>query len=132
MDWINKMVNKKINKMTLGAANKLELTGGAHKVATEKSQDDGESKEKKKAKIMTIFGPPPEDEHFDPFKRTGFPFGSLVKEIRYRYSKYLSDITDGLNLHCFIAMVFIFTVCFAPALCFGGILGNILNSSIRL
>jgi solute carrier family 4 anion exchanger 3 len=64
------------------------------------------------------------DEDFDPFKRTGRMFGSLKSEVKHRYSKYLSDIQDGLTLHCFIAFVFIFTVCVAPALCFGGILAD--------
>lgn len=62
------------------------------------------------------------EKMFDPFKRTGFPFGCLYYEAKHRYSKYLSDIKDGLNLHCFITFIFIFTVCFAPALCFAGIL----------
>jgi hypothetical protein len=68
-----------------------------------------------------------QSEEYDPFKRTGKPFGSLVNEILYRYKKYLTDIQDGLNLHCFISIVFIFTVCIAPALCFGGILADKTN-----
>lgn len=63
-----------------------------------------------------------QENNFDPFKRTGFPFGCLYNETKHRYSKYFSDIKDGLNLHCFISFIFIFTVCFAPALCFAGIL----------
>ena len=61
---------------------------------------------------------------FDPFKRSSKPFGSLVNELKHRYKKYASDITDGLSLHCLIASIFIFTVCVAPALCFGGILAE--------
>lgn len=64
------------------------------------------------------------EKEFDPFERTRKPFGCLINEIKHRYSKYFSDIADGLNLHCMIAFCFIFTVCFAPALCFGGILGE--------
>lgn len=63
-------------------------------------------------------------ENFNPFERTRKPFGCLINEIKHRYSKYFSDIADGLNLHCMIAFCFIFTVCFAPALSFGGILGK--------
>jgi len=63
------------------------------------------------------------EEEFDPFQRTGCPFGSLSKEVKYRYAKYCSDFMDGLNLHCLIAFVFTFTVCITPALSFGGILG---------
>lgn len=65
-----------------------------------------------------------DDDQFNPFRRTGCLFGSLCKEIKYRYSKYPSDFKDALNVHCLIAFVFIFTVCIAPALSFGGILGN--------
>jgi hypothetical protein len=61
---------------------------------------------------------------FDPFKRTGSPFGTLRKEIYKRYSNYFSDIRDGLNMNCLISFIFIFTVCIAPALCFGGILAD--------
>jgi hypothetical protein len=63
------------------------------------------------------------EEEFDPFQRTGCPFGSLSKEVKFRYAKYCSDFKDALNLHCFIAFVFTFTVCITPALSFGGILG---------
>jgi hypothetical protein len=66
-----------------------------------------------------------EDDEFNPFRRTGCLFGSLCREIKYRYSKYPSDFKDALNIHCLIAFVFIFTVCIAPALSFGGILGMI-------
>lgn len=62
------------------------------------------------------------EEKFDPFRQTGTMFGSLKNEIRHRYAKYASDLTDGLNLNCLIAFVFVFTLCIAPALCFGGIL----------
>ncbi len=64
------------------------------------------------------------EEQFNPFKRTGCLFGALAGEVKHRYSQYFSDIRDGLNLHCLISFFFIFTVCVAPALCFGGILGN--------
>ena len=53
---------------------------------------------------------------FDPFEKTGYPFGCLYYETKHRYSKYFSDIKDGLNLHCLVTFIFIFTVCFAPAL----------------
>jgi hypothetical protein len=61
----------------------------------------------------------------DPFQKTGRLFGNLVNELKYRYSFYWSDFKDGLNIHCLIAFIFIFTVCIATALSFGGILGNI-------
>jgi hypothetical protein len=53
---------------------------------------------------------------YDSFKRTGIPFGSLWLEIKHRYKYYFDDIRDGLNLHCLIAFICIFTVCIAPGL----------------
>lgn len=70
------------------------------------------------------------EEKFDPFKRTGCLFGALLREVKHRYSQYFSDIRDGLNLHCLISFFFIFTVCVAPALCFGGILGSTFKRKI--
>jgi hypothetical protein len=66
----------------------------------------------------------------DPFQKTGRLFGNLISELKYRYAFYWSDFKDGLNIHCFIAFVFIFTVCIATALSFGGILGNVLSEMI--
>lgn len=66
-----------------------------------------------------------DEVEIDPFQKTNRPFGCLINEIKHRYSSYLSDYKDALNWHCLIAFVFIFTVCFAPALSFGGILGRL-------
>ncbi|CAF0718290.1 unnamed protein product [Brachionus calyciflorus] len=90
----------------LNAISKLQQ----HHVTSDHEQDDKSS-----------------HEEFDPFRRTGRPFGSLILEIKYRYSKYLSDFKDALNLHCLIAFIFIFTVCIASALSFGGILADKTN-----
>ncbi len=65
-----------------------------------------------------------EELEIDPFQQTRRPFGCLANEIKRRYSAYWSDLADGLNLHCLVAFVFIFTVCLAPALSFGGILAT--------
>jgi hypothetical protein len=61
---------------------------------------------------------------FNPFRKTGRLFGSLFNEIKHRYSKYGSDIKDFYHWDCVFAFVFIFTLCIAPALCFGGILAE--------
>ena len=61
---------------------------------------------------------------FNPFQRTGYLFGCLCLEIRNRYAHYRSDFADALNVHCLVAFIFTFTVCVAPALCFGGILAD--------
>lgn len=121
------MVNKKMAKLTQN--NAATAAAAAQNPTIQKTKR--KSSEKISMQIAKMNGHKrsifEQDTHreveFDPFKKTGCPFGSLAKEVEYRYSKYLSDIYDGLNLHCFIAIIFGFTVCFAPALCFGGILG---------
>ncbi|NXS32143.1 B3AT protein, partial [Pomatostomus ruficeps] len=63
-------------------------------------------------------------EDDDPLRRTGRPFGGLVRDIRRRYPKYLSDIRDALNPQCLAAVIFIYFAALSPAITFGGLLGN--------
>jgi hypothetical protein len=103
------LMKKETSQTHSGNSNLNEMNKKVRKISEEKdNEDDGDDK-----------------VEFDPFKRTGCLFGSLFNEIKYRYSKYSSDITDAFNLHTLLAIVFIFTVCVAPSLCFGGILGNL-------
>ncbi|KAM6312065.1 band 3 anion transport protein isoform 2-T2 [Podargus strigoides] len=60
----------------------------------------------------------------DPLRRTGRPFGGLVRDIRRRYPKYLSDIKDALNPQCLAAVIFIYFAALSPAVTFGGLLGE--------
>ncbi|XP_057897589.1 band 3 anion transport protein [Melospiza georgiana] len=63
-------------------------------------------------------------EDDDPLRRTGRPFGGLVRDIRRRYPKYLSDIKDALNPQCLAAVIFIYFAALSPAITFGGLLGE--------
>ncbi|XP_018089800.1 band 3 anion transport protein isoform X2 [Xenopus laevis] len=63
---------------------------------------------------------PPED----PLRRTGKIFGGLVRDIRRRYPKYLSDITDALNPQCLAAVIFIYFAALSPAITFGGLMAE--------
>lgn len=107
IDWMKKKMMKKQRQIM--KIKDIEMTK-QKKIELRKESFENKSKDIK--------------ENFDPFKRTGKCFGSLINEINHRYKKYFSDIADGFNLHCLIAICFIFTVCIAPALCFGGILGK--------
>lgn len=69
-------------------------------------------------------GPDDGAEDDDPLRRTGRPFGGLVRDIRRRYPKYLSDIKDALNPQCLAAVIFIYFAALSPAITFGGLLGN--------
>ena len=61
---------------------------------------------------------------FDPLSRTGHLFGGLISDIQKRYKHYLSDYKDALSLQCLSAFFFIFFACLAPAITFGGLLGE--------
>lgn len=73
---------------------------------------------------LLLVSPEKEPEDDDPLKRTGRPFGGLVRDICRRYPKYLSDIKDGLNPQCLAAVIFIYFAALSPAITFGGLLGN--------
>uniref|UniRef100_A0A8C6XU68 Anion exchange protein n=1 Tax=Naja naja TaxID=35670 RepID=A0A8C6XU68_NAJNA len=60
----------------------------------------------------------------DSLRRTGRIFGGLVKDIKRRYPKYLSDITDALNPQCLAAVIFIYFAALSPAITFGGLLAE--------
>ena len=65
-----------------------------------------------------------EEEEDDPLKRTRKPFGGLIKDIRRRYPKYLSDIKDGISFQGLAALIFIYFAAVSPAITFGGLLGK--------
>lgn len=69
-------------------------------------------------------GPPGGDDDDDPLKRTKRPFGGLGRDIKRRYPKYLSDITDGLNFQTLASIIFIYFACVSGAIAFGGILSK--------
>ncbi|XP_004684149.2 PREDICTED: band 3 anion transport protein [Condylura cristata] len=60
----------------------------------------------------------------DPLQRTGNLFGGLVRDIRRRYPRYLSDITDALSPQVLAAVIFIYFAALSPAITFGGLLGE--------
>uniref|UniRef100_H0VZP5 Anion exchange protein n=1 Tax=Cavia porcellus TaxID=10141 RepID=H0VZP5_CAVPO len=60
----------------------------------------------------------------DPLQRTGWLFGGLVQDIRRRYPRYLSDITDALSPQVLAAVIFIYFAALSPAITFGGLLGE--------
>lgn len=47
-----------------------------------------------------------------------------MNDIKRRYPKYLSDITDALNPQCLAAVIFIYFAALSPAITFGGLLGK--------
>ncbi|XP_033027136.1 band 3 anion transport protein isoform X3 [Lacerta agilis] len=76
------------------------------------------------------FKTPGKDDDDDPLSRTGRPFGGLVRDIKRRYPKYLSDITDALNAQSLAAVIFIYFAALSPAITFGGLLGEKTNKQM--
>jgi len=64
---------------------------------------------------------PPYD---DPLRRTQVPFGGLVNDVRRRFPHYKSDITEGLNLQCLAAAIFMYFAALSGAITFGGLMGK--------
>ena len=60
----------------------------------------------------------------DPLRRTGRPFGGLIRDVRRRYPHYLSDFRDALDPQCLAAVIFIYFAALSPAITFGGLLGK--------
>ncbi|XP_033916802.1 anion exchange protein 2 isoform X1 [Melopsittacus undulatus] len=65
-----------------------------------------------------------EEEDDDPLRRTGRPFGGLIRDVQRRYPKYLSDFRDALDPQCIAAVIFIYFAALSPAITFGGLLGE--------
>ena len=58
------------------------------------------------------------------------PFRGILRDASLRAPHLLSDITDGLNLQCVAATLFLFFACLAPAIGFGGLFGVATNGAI--
>ncbi|MCJ8738161.1 hypothetical protein PDJAM_G00032280 [Pangasius djambal] len=64
----------------------------------------------------------------DPLVRTGIPFGGLIRDMRRRYKHYKSDITDAMNAQVLAAVIFIYFAALSPAITFGGLLADKVDS----
>ncbi|CAG9857657.1 unnamed protein product [Phyllotreta striolata] len=72
---------------------------------------------------------PPAD---DPLTRTRRPWGGLIKDLKRRYPFYKSDITDGLNVQCIAATIFMYFAAVSGAIAFGGLTGDKTDSLIGI
>jgi len=60
----------------------------------------------------------------DPLRRTRVPFGGLVNDVKRRLPHYKSDITEGFNLQCLAAAIFMYFAALSGAITFGGLMGK--------
>lgn len=61
---------------------------------------------------------------------TGRLFGGWIADIRRRLPHYASDFRDGLHTKCVASTLFLFFACLAPAVTFGGIMGQLTGNQI--
>uniref|UniRef100_A0A8C4RXZ2 Anion exchange protein n=1 Tax=Erpetoichthys calabaricus TaxID=27687 RepID=A0A8C4RXZ2_ERPCA len=80
-----------------------------------------------KAALLTPLVVPGDD---DPLRRTGRPFGGLIRDARRRYPKYLSDFKDAFNAQCMAAVIFIYFAALSPILLSSILLGEKTNGLI--
>ncbi|QDU78521.1 Nitrogen regulatory protein [Polystyrenella longa] len=67
----------------------------------------------------------PEGMHF-----SGKFLGGIIQDVQRRVPHYVSDFVDGLNAKTIASSVFLFFACLAPAITFGGIMGQQTDGSI--
>ncbi|XP_078408811.1 anion exchange protein 3-like [Cetorhinus maximus] len=80
-------------------------------------------REETKSQIKDVCEEVKEESEDDPLKRTRIPFGGLLRDIKRRYPKYLSDLRDALDCQCLATIIFIYFAALSPAITFGGLLG---------
>lgn len=61
---------------------------------------------------------------------SGRLFGGWIADIRRRLPHYASDFRDGLHPKCLASTLFLFFACLAPAVTFGGIMGQLTGNQI--
>jgi mannitol/fructose-specific phosphotransferase system IIA component (Ntr-type) len=78
-------------------------------------------------------GPPPraqKEPRPQPLPYTGRLFGGWIADIRRRLPHYASDFRNGLHTKCVASTLFLFFACLAPAVTFGGIMGQLTGNQI--
>jgi solute carrier family 4 anion exchanger 2 len=60
----------------------------------------------------------------DPLRRTRVPFGGLMNDVKRRFPHYKSDITEGFNLQCLAAAIFMYFAALSGAITFGGLMAD--------
>ena len=56
--------------------------------------------------------------------------GGLISDIRRRLPHYASDFREGVHTKCLASTLFLFFACLAPAVTFGGIMGQLTGNQI--
>lgn len=68
---------------------------------------------------------PPKPREVSAGLQSGYiPFAGLIADLRRRLPHYADDIQSGLHPKCIASIVFMFFACLAPAVAFGGFMGQ--------
>lgn len=67
-----------------------------------------------------------------PLEKTGRLWGGLINDLKRRLPLFKSDIVDGLNAETFAATIFMYFACFATAITFGGLAGDLTKGNIGI
>lgn len=57
-------------------------------------------------------------------------FKGITRDYKMRLPYFKSDITDGINIQCLAATLFLFFACLSPAIGFGALFGTATNGAI--
>uniref|UniRef100_A0A915KE79 Anion exchange protein n=1 Tax=Romanomermis culicivorax TaxID=13658 RepID=A0A915KE79_ROMCU len=60
----------------------------------------------------------------DPLRKTGRIFGGLLDDLKFRFRDYKTDLTDAFHFQCLTSLFFMFFASVAPAISFGGLMGD--------
>ncbi len=71
-----------------------------------------------------LAAPPKPREVSDGLKSDPRPFAGIKADIKRRLPHYIADFKDGLRAKSIASIVFMFFACLAPAITFGGLLGD--------
>uniref|UniRef100_A0A8C7N0D8 Anion exchange protein n=1 Tax=Oncorhynchus kisutch TaxID=8019 RepID=A0A8C7N0D8_ONCKI len=104
----------------MGGEELLRSVARFQKEMLRKREEQGALLAKEPKKALLSPGMPGDD----PLQRTGRPFGGLIRDVKRRYPKYVSDFKDALNAQCAAAIIFIYFAALSPAITFGGLLGE--------
>jgi hypothetical protein len=119
--------------MQLKQKKRLRLQAMQELEQKKREQWAGKAEVKIKQEMETEKKPEVVKKPWDPLVWTRVPFGGVLNEFRQRVPVLKSDLTDGMNLMCMAAIVFIFCSSFAGAVAFGGLLGKapVTHDSLR-
>ena len=66
----------------------------------------------------------------EPLRHSRWPCGGILRDLRNLVSRYYSDFRDSLKLQVFFSIIFLYISFVAPAIAFGGLMGEVTNDYI--